>query len=105
MKKSMKTEKPTNSSIQLYVLSITYYVPDPTQSLGNISVNKKCYLDWASLIAQLVKNPPAMRRPQFDFWVGKIPWRTERLPTPVFWPAEFHGLDSPWGCTELATTE
>ena len=23
---------------------------------------------------------------------GKIPWRRERLPTPVFWPGEFHGL-------------
>ena len=25
------------------------------------------------------------------------PWRRERLPTPVFWPGEFHGLYSPWG--------
>ena len=25
-------------------------------------------------------------RPRFDLWVGKIPWRRERLPTPVFWP-------------------
>ena len=32
------------------------------------------------------------RRPGFDPWVGKIPWRRERLPTPVFWPGEFHGL-------------
>ena len=32
--------------------------------------------------------------------VGKIPWRRERLPTPVFWPGEFHGLDSPRGCKE-----
>jgi len=31
------------------------------------------------------------RRPGFDPWVGKIPWRRERLPTPVFWPGEFHG--------------
>ena len=23
-------------------------------------------------------------------WVGKMPWRRERLPTPVFWPGEFH---------------
>ena len=29
---------------------------------------------------------------QFDPWVGKIPWRREPLPTPVFWPGEFHGL-------------
>ena len=26
-----------------------------------------------------------------DPWVRKIPWRRERLPTPVFWPGEFHG--------------
>ena len=31
-----------------------------------------------------------MRR--FDPLVGKIPWRRERLPTPVFWPRELHGL-------------
>ena len=24
------------------------------------------------------------RRPQFDFWVRKIPWRRDRLPTPAF---------------------
>ena len=23
-------------------------------------------------------------RPRFDFWVGKFPWRRDRLPTPVF---------------------
>ena len=33
-------------------------------------------------------------------WVGKILWRRERLPTPVFWPGEFHGLYSPWGHKE-----
>ena len=33
----------------------------------------------------------------FDPWVGKIPWRRERLPTSVFWPGIFHGLYSPWG--------
>ena len=36
-------------------------------------------------------------RPGFDPWVVKIRWRRERLPTPVFWPGEFHGLYSPWG--------
>ena len=29
----------------------------------------------------------------------------ERLPTPVFWPGEFHGLYSPWGRKESDTTE
>ena len=26
-----------------------------------------------------------------DPWVGKIPWRREWQPTPVFLPGEFHG--------------
>ena len=43
--------------------------------------------------------------PGFDPWVGKIPWRRERLPTPVFWPGEFHELYSPWGRKELDRTE
>ena len=35
---------------------------------------------WASLVVQMVKNPLAMQ----ETWVGKIPWRRDRLPTPVF---------------------
>ena len=37
--------------------------------------------------------------------VGDIPWRRERLPTPVFWPREFRGLYSPLGRKESDTTE
>ena len=40
--------------------------------------------NWASLVAQLVKNLPPMQRPWFSSCVGKIPWRRDRLPTPVF---------------------
>ena len=60
---------------------------------------------WASLVAQLVKNLPAVWETGFDPWVGKIPWRRERLPTPVFWPGEFHGLCRTWGRKELDTAE
>jgi len=38
-------------------------------------------------MAQMVKDPPAM----LETWVGKIPRRRERLPTPVFSPRESHG--------------
>ena len=38
----------------------------------------------ASLVAQLVKNPPAMQETTVRFLVGKIPWKRNRLPTPVF---------------------
>jgi len=56
-------------------------------------------------MAHLLKNLPAMQKPGFDPWVGKIHWRRERLPTPVFWPGEFHGLYRPWGHKESDTTE
>ena len=41
-------------------------------------------VDGASLGAQLGKNPSKCRKPWFDSWVGKIPRRRDRLPTPVF---------------------
>ena len=31
------------------------------------------------------------RRQGLDSWVGKIPWRSEWLPIPVFLPGEFQG--------------
>ena len=42
-------------------------------------------------------------------WVGKIPWRREWQPTPVFLPGESHGQRSlasygPWGGRQLDTT-
>ena len=37
--------------------------------------------------------------------LGRFPWGRKRLPTPVFWPGEFPGLYSPWGCKESDTTE
>ena len=49
-------------------------------------------------------------RPRFSPWVGKIPWRRERLPTLVFLPGEFHGQRSLagyslWGHKESDTIE
>ena len=39
---------------------------------------------WAFLVAHLVKICPQCRRLWFDSWARKIPWRRDRLPTPVF---------------------
>ena len=61
----------------------------------------KCVLYKASLVAQLIKNLPAM----WETWVRSLGWEAPLLPTPVFWPGEFHGLYSPWGCKELDMTE
>ena len=64
----------------------------------------------ASLMAQMVKNLPAM----WETWVRSL--GQENLlekgwqPTPVFLPEEFHEQRSlagysPWGCKELNMTE
>ena len=51
------------------------------------------------------------RRSVFNPWVGKIPWRRVRQPTPVFLPGESPwtedpcGLYSPWGHKESDMTE
>ena len=50
------------------------------------------------------------RRPRFDPWVGKIPWRREWQHPPVFLLGEFHGQRrlegySPWGHNESDMTE
>ena len=57
-----------------------------------------------------VKNLPAMQRPRFSPWVGKVPWRRNWLPAPVFLPGESHGQRSlagysPWCCRESDMTE
>ena len=49
---------------------------------------------WGFLVAQMVKNMPAMQQTQFNPWVRKIPWRTKGQPTPGFLPAEFHAQRS-----------
>ena len=59
-----------------YTSQVTFYF---TINQGNINS-----YSGASLIAQLVKNPPGCKKPQFDSWVGKICWRKDRLPTTVF---------------------
>ena len=64
----------------------------------------------ASQVALVVKNLRAMQETQVQFLIRKIPWRREWLPTPAFFPGEFHGQRSladysPWGCTESEMTE
>ena len=54
--------------------------------------------------------PLECRRPGFDPWVGKIPWRRIWQPTPVLLPGESHGGRSlvgysPWGHKESDMTE
>ena len=59
----------------------------------------------ASLVAQMVKNPPAMQ----ETWVQSLAWEDPlekgKAPTPVFWLEKFHELYSPWGRKESDATE
>ena len=65
--------------------------------------------DWASLVAQTVKNHLQCGRPRFSPCVGKILWRSI-YPFKYSCLANPHGLRSlagysPWGCRESDTTE
>ena len=59
---------------------------------------------WASLPAQLVKNPPAM----WETWVRSLSWeeplKKGKTTHSSVLAGEFHGLYSPWGRKELGTT-
>ena len=66
---------------------------------------------WASLVAQMVKNPPAMRvDPGLIPGLGRFCWRRAWQPTPVFLPGESLWSEEPgglWstGCKESDMTE
>ena len=52
-------------------------------------IHSSVYMSGASLGAQL-----QCRRPGFDPWVEKMPWRRAQQPTPVLSPGESHGQRS-----------
>ena len=70
-----------------------------------LSVRDPFNLDRASLIAQLVKNPPAMQETRFNSWVGKTCWRRDRLPIPVFlgFPCTSAGKESVCNAGDLGS--
>ena len=55
------------------------------------------------MLAQLIKNPPAMQETPVQFWVRKIPWRSDILPTPVFlgFPCDSAGKESACNAGDL----
>ena len=65
---------------------------------------------WGWVKASTCNAEDASSAPGFDTWVGKIPWRRKRQPTPVLLPGKFHGLRSLvdyslWGHKESDMTE
>ena len=80
----------------LFLLHTLSYINRLLSPLLPLSIGISQRLVWASLVAQLVKNPPA--------------WRRKWQPTPVFLPGESHGRRSlvgcsPWGHPESDTTQ
>ena len=71
----------------------------------NIWVTELYPNNRASLIAQLVKNLPAIQGPWFDSWVGKSSCRRDRLPTAVFlgFPCGSAGKESPCEVEDLGS--
>ena len=65
-------------------------IPGSGRSAGE-GIGYPLQYSWASLVAQLLKNPPAMRETWSDPWV-RNGWRRER-PAPGFW------LEKPTDCT------
>ena len=69
---------------------LAWRIPWPVQLLfWSVAVlvgfSSSLFYPQASLVAQLVKNPPATQETPVRFQgVRKIPWRRHRLPTPVF---------------------
>ena len=66
-----------------------------------VCVGLPWWLRWQRICLQC-------RRPGFNPWLGKIPWRREWQPTPVFLPGEFPGQRSlggysPWGVAKRRT--
>ena len=110
------------SRVQLFVTLWTIALQAPL-SMGKLYLSKaksQTWLsDWTELNWKLTlgfpgssdgKECPQCARPGFNPWVGKITWRRERLPTPIFLPREFHGQRSladysPRGLKESDTTE
>ena len=70
--------------------------PGSGRSAGE-GIGYPLHFSWASHVAQLVERICLQcGKPGFSPWVGKIPWRKERLPTLVFWPGEFQRVGHDW---------
>ena len=57
----------------------------------------------ASVVAQTVKNPPAMRETWVQSLSCEIPWRRAWKPTPVFLPGESPQTEEPGGLQSMGS--
>ena len=99
------TQTHTHTHVYMYtfISQLLYPFTQPSEHLGCLhvlAIAKCCNEYWTTCvflnygflstcpvtkhIAQLVKILPAIQETWFDSWVGKIHWRRNRLPTPIF---------------------
>ena len=105
-KKRLKKEKKRLAAIALASSENSRAPEEYEETSQRPKKKKKQKPQEASLVAQML-NCLQCRRPGFDPWVGKIPWRGEQLPTLVFlpgipWTEELAGC-SPWNHKESNT--
>ena len=75
-------------------------IPGSGRSAGE-GIGYPLQYSWASFVAQLVKNLPAIQETGFDPWVGKIPWRREQLG----YPLQYSGMENSTDYTVHGVTE
>ena len=67
----------------------TFRIAMFSQWIGYFSIMEWSYLSlviyFSGFPCSSVGKECACRRPRFNSWVGKIPWRRKWQPTPVFW--------------------
>jgi len=108
---SLGSEDPLKKGMTTHSSILAWRIPWTEQPVGLQSTASQIVIhDWVTntttiYYADFLVLVESCGRSGLDPWVERCPWRREWLPTPVFWPGEFHGLYSPWGCTELDATE
>ena len=73
-------------------------IPGSGRSAGE-GIGYPFQYSWASLVAQQVKNPPAMWETWVQSLVGKIPRRRERL------PLQYSGMENSMDCIVHGVTK
>ena len=110
-RKSVLSAEQQTRSLSIILNSDLWYIYQPEKSLSAKTLVTKTK-NFSTLLLLLMysfmfiynwgETCLQCRRPRFNPWVRKIPWRRERLPIPVFSSGESHGQRnlacySPWG--------
>ena len=79
---------------------------DSRAEKGHLRKTEEIWLSVEFMVAQMVKHLPEMQETSVHPWVGKILWRREWQPNPVFLPGRRILVGySPWDRKESAMTE